>query len=253
MAITQSKSTIAWPHWVAILSLVLFLWEGPGYEDPRNAYFDWLVSAAEAAGQGGPRPTNVTPGLMWNRSGLPAVFPLQVKTSTGQDYFLTLIDTETGKDTLAAFIIGGEFFKVLVPPGTFVVRFAAGDIWQGETTRFGPGTMTTVFELEQSLRFSIAGPGMKAGHLVDLTGNARGQLVTAKVKSQSICQALDTEFTQPWEYLYYRQSRRYRWTEYRYRNPRAVRALDQYRYSFPEYFPLHMFYPRYSVRSRFCG
>ncbi len=127
MATTQRKSTSAWLRWAATLSLVLFLWAGPDHKDPRNVDFAWLAPAAEAAGQDEPRRVDVTPGLMWNRSGLPAIFPLQVKTSAGNNYFLTLIDAETGKKTLAAFIIGGEFFKVLVPPGTFVVRFSSSD------------------------------------------------------------------------------------------------------------------------------
>ena len=252
MAITQRKPTSAWLRWAAILSLVLFLWAGPDHKDPLNAYFALLVPTAEAAGQDEPRPVDVIPGLMWNRSGLPAVFPLQVKTPAGNSYFLTLIDAKTGKDTLAAFIIGGDFFKVLVPPGTFVVRFAVGNIWQGEAKLFGPGAMTTVVELEQPLTFKVIGSGRKAGHLVDLTGNAPGQLVTVKVKGQSICQVVETEFGPLWKHWYVRESSGYRWEKNRYERPKPVRALDRYRYSFPEYIPRRKFYPKYTVRSRFC-
>ena len=235
-----------------VLSLALILGSGPGHMDSHNAFFGWLVSAAEAAGQDDPRPIDVVPGLMWNRSGLPAIFPLQIKTPVGKNYFLTLIDAETGKETLAAFINGGTFFKVLVPPGSFVVRFAAGDIWQGEAQRFGPGAMTTVLELEQPLTFKVAGAGKKAGHLVNLTVDARGRLVTGEMKAQSICQALDTEFAPLWEKWYIRESRRYRWKFTRHTNPRPVRVLERYRHSFPRDILLHSVYPRYTVRSRFC-
>ena len=66
---------------------------------------------------------NQKPGLIWNRSGLPAVFPLQVKTLSGRDFVLTLVDEDTRLEALAAYIVGGAFFKVLVPPGTYTLRF----------------------------------------------------------------------------------------------------------------------------------
>src|SRR6056297_186762 len=94
-----------------------------------------LTGPGESAGTGEDAPSPTSAGLMWNRTGLPAVFPLQVKTPPGQDYVLTLIDADTGADALAAYIEGGAFFKVLVPPGTFRLKFAAGDVWHGQIGR----------------------------------------------------------------------------------------------------------------------
>lgn len=133
-------------------------------------------------------------GLMWNRSGLPAVFPLQVKTSAGQDYLLTLVDDDTGEDALAAFIEGGTFFKVLVPPGVFRLRFATGEHWQGEEALFGSGEKTHIFELETPLTFKVLSLGTKAGHLVDITGIDAGKPLQARVKDQVICQTGRAEF-----------------------------------------------------------
>ena len=156
-----------------------------------------LLCAAPAFASAGREDAEGTPqaaGLMWNRTGLPAVFPLQVKTPAGQDYFLTLIDDETGEDALAAYIEGGAFFKVLVPPGVFRLSFAAGDIWQGEEELFGPGTDTHAFELKKPLTFRVRGLGTKAGHLVSLLEIEAGEDVQAAVKDQFICQSLRTEF-----------------------------------------------------------
>lgn len=136
-------------------------------------------------------------GLMWNRTGLPAVFPLQVKTSAGRDYFLTLTDDETGEDALAAYIEGGSFFKVLVPPGVFRLKFAAGNGWQGETDLFGPGADTRIFELKAPLTFEVRSLGIKAGHLVDITDRSLGNDAQAAVKDQSICQRIRAEFPSP--------------------------------------------------------
>ncbi|MDA3857851.1 MAG: hypothetical protein PF480_06380 [Roseovarius sp.] len=164
---------------LALLALALFLCAPPQF--------------ASAGQDDSARPSQTT-GLMWNRTGLPAVFPLQVKTPAGQDYFLTLIDEKTGEDALAAYIVGGAFFKVLVPPGVFRLRFAVGDVWQGEDRLFGSSESTRFFELKAPLTFEIRNLATKAGHLVNISDLKPGQIVDAAVKDQLICQSLRTGF-----------------------------------------------------------
>ena len=116
-------------------------------------------------------PTGITApqtGLMWHRSGLPATLPLLVMTSPGQDYYLTLRNTETDTDILGAYIVGGEFFQVLVPPGTFTLHFEQGTTWMGEDALFGDGPETRAFALDAPLTFETRGVSNKAGHKVDL-------------------------------------------------------------------------------------
>ncbi len=146
-----------------------------------------------SAGNNTAAPSAQHAGLMWNRSGLPAVFPLQIKTLPGQDYFLTLNDVK-GKAVLAAYIIGGAFFKVLVPPGVFRLKFAAGDVWQGEDNLFGPGDNTHFFELRAPLSFETRGLGIKAGHVVSLLERPPGQIAAATLRDQLICQSVRSEF-----------------------------------------------------------
>lgn len=132
-------------------------------------------------------------GLMWNRSGLPARLPLQIKTAAGADYLLHLRDTGTGRDVLAAYLRGGEFFRVLVPPGRFELHFASGTDWQGEVALFGPKTRR--FVLDPALSFG-ASATKKAGHLVDLRD--LGDITT---RDFAICQrfVLDPDsVNQPW-------------------------------------------------------
>lgn len=151
-----------------------------------------LVAAAPLAGAAAKSPADPTQkgGLMWNRSGLPAVFPLQVKTPPGPDYFLTLIDVKTGDPALAAYIKGGKFFKVLVPPGVFRLSFVTGNMWQGEDELFGPGRKTQHFELRDPLTFETRGIGIKAGHVVSLLERRPGKLAGMTRKDQLICQSL---------------------------------------------------------------
>lgn len=121
-------------------------------------------------------------GLMWHRSGLPATFPMQVRTDAGPDWFLQLIDLN-GKPVLAAYIHGGQFFKVLVPPGEYRVTLASGWLWQNETELFGDETQH--YDLPDPLHFKITGAGRKTGQTLDLRGVAQGQV--ASVTPQSIC------------------------------------------------------------------
>ncbi|WP_139784754.1 hypothetical protein [Roseovarius sp. A-2] len=162
------KNPIKRPGLLALMLVLLMGLIGPG---------------TRAAEDGAPRA-----GLMWNRTGLPAVFPLQVKSPPGRDYFLRLIEVETGDAALAAYIEGGAFFRVLVPPGTFRLIFAAGTGWRGEDDLFGPGEATQVFELRRPLTFETRGLDTKAGHIVRLIERPSGEILEAAVKGQAICQ-----------------------------------------------------------------
>lgn len=110
------------------------------------------------------------PGLMWNRTGLPAVFPLQIKTRDGANYLLTLRDAGTQEPALAAYFEGGDTFRILVPPGRFTLHFAWGQIWQGPEQAFGPGALTQRLDLAEPLSFAVTGFSTKSGHSVDLRG-----------------------------------------------------------------------------------
>lgn len=132
-------------------------------------------------------------GLIRNNTGLPAVFPLQVKTAPGRDHHLALRDVGTGETVLTAYITGGAFFKVLVPPGSYRLRFSYGTDWQNPDTLFGNGPETGVIDLQDPLVFQTLGPGIKAGHLVDLTGLQDSPAPDARTRPQYICQAVRTE------------------------------------------------------------
>ncbi|WP_371228614.1 hypothetical protein [Roseovarius sp. 2305UL8-3] len=153
-------------------------------------------------------------GLLWHRSGLPATFPLQIKTLPGDDYYLTLIDAETQNAVLAAYIEGGAFFRILVPPGVFILRFEHGRTWYGEDERFGSGPEAGVFVLDTPLEFAVEGVNRKAGHLVDLRGvfqrdaivdvwpDAICQSVSVTLEPSPGAEALPLEKREEWEFPY---------------------------------------------------
>lgn len=140
-----------------------------------------LIAAALPAGAAD-RPRA---GLMWNRSGLPATLPLLVRTGPGQDHVVFLADAR-GRDVLAGYIRGGTLYRVLVPPGTWRVRFAHGRDWTGEDGLFGADTAWT--RLDEPLTFK-AGVARRRGHIIRLLRDGSGSAVAA-VAPLDQCQAL---------------------------------------------------------------
>ncbi|MFY0617568.1 hypothetical protein [Shimia sp.] len=124
-------------------------------------------------------------GLLWNRTGAPATLPLQIKTDAGADYVLFLAAAESDAAVFAAYIRGGAFFRVLVPPGQYRLQFATGSLWFGEDELFGPQTL--FFTLEPPLQFR-ASATRKEGHLIDLRDDAAFQ-----VRSLADCQRLELD------------------------------------------------------------
>ncbi|NCQ22829.1 MAG: hypothetical protein COW54_15710 [Rhodobacteraceae bacterium CG17_big_fil_post_rev_8_21_14_2_50_63_15] len=148
-----------------------------------------LLPAPVAADTGDSPPRT---GLLWLSSSLPAVFPLQVRTRAGQDYYLTLIHDETGQATLAAYIVGGDFFRVLVPPGRYELHLASGTHWQDEDRLFG--ARTRFYKMGAPLLFETRGIGTKAGHIVDLRALDE-PTAAVSVSPLAICQRYGADLT----------------------------------------------------------
>lgn len=122
-------------------------------------------------------------GLLWNKTGLPAIFPLQVKTGAGVDTQVTLVDAAEGTDALSAFIEGGRFFQVLVPPGTYVLEFVQWDGSRPEVSHAEPPPSRS-FVLDRVLTFEVRDGSVKAGHVVDLTDLETGIMLADRFVCQ---------------------------------------------------------------------
>lgn len=124
-------------------------------------------------------------GLIENRTGLPLTLPLQVKTDAGRDVYLVMRDAKTTEIAVTAYIEGGRFFRLLMPPGTYTLHAAVGREWKGEDELFG--TETEFHTLPQALGFR-AGMTRKRGHLIDL--RALGEMAEAPTRGIALCQDL---------------------------------------------------------------
>lgn len=107
-------------------------------------------------------------GVMWNKTALLSQAPLKIQTSDEADYYIKLVDVETNHDAMAFYVVGGKDLDVLVPLGSYKIRYAYGKIWRGEQHLFGPGKLTKVGETLKSFDFSASLDGFK-GYTVKLT------------------------------------------------------------------------------------
>lgn len=207
------------------------LWVGLAALLPAGAFGDHSGAAV-------PRPEA---GLLWLRSDLPAVFPLQIKTGPGRDHVVTLIDTANGREALAAYVRGGQFFRVLVPPGRFRLRLASGEVWYGPAALFGGEGRTQHRDLPQELTFAVRGLRVKAGHLIDLTGWTEAETGEIGLRPQRICQVLRLLPEAGW------QAGAPWWDESRDGLRRPLTLEERFRAR-----PWPEEVPRYRLRQRYC-
>lgn len=107
-------------------------------------------------------------GVIWNKTALLSRAPFKIQTSNGADYYIKLVDVETNHDAMAFYVAGGKDLEVLVPLGSYKIRYAYGKIWRGEQHLFGPGELTKVRETLKSFDFNASLDGFK-GYTVQLT------------------------------------------------------------------------------------
>ena len=90
-----------------------------------------------------PMPTVAKPssGLYTqNFNGQQAIAPLEIRTESGSDYYVKVVNAANDNDTLAIYIHGGETVEVEVPLGNYEIRYASGNNWYGDQELFGSDT-----------------------------------------------------------------------------------------------------------------
>ena len=69
--------------------------------------------------------------------------PFQIKSQTGENFLVKLVDANNGQDVMTVFVRGGETVDTRAPLGSFHVKYASGDTWYGYDHLFGPETTYT--------------------------------------------------------------------------------------------------------------
>lgn len=97
------------------------------------------------------------------------VSPLIIRTQPGGSYFIKLEDAVTAKTIMTFYLRGGETFEQDVPEGTFVLKYATGEIWCGESELFGPSTSTSkadrLFEFTETRGYTVELISRRNGNL----------------------------------------------------------------------------------------
>lgn len=116
------------------------------------------------------------PGIMWNNTGRIGTGPFRVITSPGADYYIKLVDYNSGADMLGIFVNGGRTLDVPVPPGSYRLRYAYGESWRGQAALFGPGRNTTFQQSPTRFDFSS-----NSGYTVELIRQSGGNMTTTSI------------------------------------------------------------------------
>lgn len=140
-----------------------------------SVLIDWIpdgsttkISAPSAACTSYPQPSS---GLYASYDQSARVSPLIIRTSPGGSYFIKLEDAVTAKTIMTFYLRGGETFEQEVPEGSFVLKYATGEIWCGEKGLFGPTTSTN--QTDRIFKFTEA-----RGYTVELISRKDGNLRT---------------------------------------------------------------------------
>jgi hypothetical protein len=110
------------------------------------------------------------------------VAPLEVKTNFGANYFIKLIDVDTKQIKMSAFIEGGKAFTILVPLGSYQLKYATGQVWMGENHYFGPNGLTSYSKTNAIFDFTKNHQGY-SGYTVELILQSHGNLSTEQILS----------------------------------------------------------------------
>lgn len=110
--------------------------------------------------------------------------PLEVVAGLGADYYIKVVDTRTKSVVASIYLRGGQQFKVLLPTGSYELRYASGTRWFGASFDFGGpdhgasyARANEVFVLRQTAR------GYE-GYTVELISRVGGNLSTDRIPAQ---------------------------------------------------------------------
>jgi hypothetical protein len=121
-------------------------------------------------------PVFILPGVI-KRPSVKPVAPLGIKSRSGSNYYVKLVNLR-GQTAMTAFIRGGQYFEMLVPLGTYELKYAAGNTWYGEHQLFGQNTVYS--KANELFDFTFDGTRY-SGYTVELIMQTNGNLHTETI------------------------------------------------------------------------
>jgi hypothetical protein len=117
-------------------------------------------------------------GTWWEYTSERQIAPLRISVSSGEHYYIKVVDAYTEARVLTLFIRSGRTAQVDVPLGTYRLKYAVGDTWYGREDRFG--SETRYFEAEDTFDFEVVGNQVR-GHRIELILQEGGNLTTESI------------------------------------------------------------------------
>lgn len=123
-----------------------------------------------------PNAVDVYQGVLEVFTSRERIAPLKIVTpSGGGNYFIKLVEADSGEPVLTAYIDSGGTLELDVPTGSYRIRYAVGDTWYGPSELFGKDTGR--FEADDTFDFRIEGDRV-IGHTIELIKQQGGNLDT---------------------------------------------------------------------------
>jgi hypothetical protein len=121
------------------------------------------------------QPVNVKPGILVLKRKTNPMAPFSIMTSSGANYYVKLVDLNTGATIVGIYVVGGRKIEVDVPLGRYEMRYASGQSWYGLKHLFGKET--SYAKADDAFEFDIQGDYVR-GHTVELIEQINGNLDT---------------------------------------------------------------------------
>jgi hypothetical protein len=117
-------------------------------------------------------------GSTWFYTAEAKLAPFEISAPLGASCLAKLVDANTGKPVVSVFVHAGSKVEVDVPLGNYILKYAMGEKWYGETHLFGPST--SYGKANTVLNFGIEG-NRYAGHTIRLQKSVDGNLRTESI------------------------------------------------------------------------
>ena len=155
----------------------------PAYQPPAPTYASPPPAAALPTAPAFTEPEVPLPPNGWNQnlSGRRGLAPFEVRTRAGGGhYFVKVADWATGVPVATMVVHEGSSAEILLPLGSYEVKYAAGTTWYGPDYLFGP---ETAFGRADS-RFDFVEEGNQySGYTVELYLQRDGNLRTSTIRA----------------------------------------------------------------------
>lgn len=111
------------------------------------------------------------------------IAPFEIRSSSGTNYLVKLVDAYSKQTVLTVFVRGGIPVQVKVPLGNYVVKYAAGQTWYGYEHLFGRETGYSKAETTFSFQRESTNEGYSInGYTITLFKVQNGNLSTREIR-----------------------------------------------------------------------